>query len=114
MEEFADLRDKFVAIREEIAGFVAKINAAAKGERFAIRIFLINNRQESDKEQKIVGFIENLRIDGCFLLFDLIEERLVGRDGNITEKAIKKKVPIERISKIETFRTKSGKPVIVR
>jgi hypothetical protein len=109
MEEFVELKEKFVAIRAAIADLIEKINKEAKGEPFAIRIFL--TPALNGENPRIIGYIKDLRVDGCNLLFTLKEQRVI--KNKIREKEIPIQVPLDGIEKIEIFRTKSGKPIIL-
>lgn len=103
--EFGDLTEKLVDIREHLAAIIEKINAVAAGEAFYVRIFFANDR-------RIVGLVDNLRVNKYKVIFDLTEEKLV--DGKVFQKVSKKEIEFEEIRGIDVFQTKSGKPLFIK
>jgi hypothetical protein len=103
--EIRDLTEKLADIREKLASIVEGINTAAGGEAFYVRIFLTNDR-------RIVGLVDNLKVNEYKILFNLTEDKLV--DGKVFQKVSKKKIEFEKIRKIEVFKTISGKPLFIK
>ena len=96
-ERLADVRGKFLKA-------VNKILETSNGEAFYGRIFL-------NGDERLVGLIENLRVNEYQIILDLTEEGLV--ENRIVRKTTKKKVAFEKIRRIEVFKTQNGRPIFI-
>jgi len=102
--EFATLTQKLARIRADLYSLVEKINTAAGGEPFYVRITLENRH--------LTGLISNLRVNEYKLFFNFMEERLIG--GEVVQKVSKKEIKLERLQGIDVFQTKSGKSMFIK
>ena len=103
--EIGDLTEKLADIREKIVSMLEKINTAAGGEAFYARLFLANDR-------RIMGLIDNLRVNGYRIIFNLTEDKVV--NGKVFQKISEKKIEFEEIERVEVFKTISGKPMFIK
>ena len=102
--DFADLTAKLAQIREKLVATVEQINTEAGGEPFYARFFLV-------EDKRVVGLISDLRMNDYKIVFNLVNEKLIG--GKIDREISKKMIKLEEVLRIEVFKTASGKPMFI-
>lgn len=102
--DFTGLTARLADIREKVVSVIGQINVVAGGEPFYARFFLVKNKH-------IIGLVDDLRVNGYKIIFNLTEEKLINK--RVNQKISKKEVNFEEILRIEVFKTASGKPMFI-